>query len=160
MVPAHERISRYLIFSFFPENLPPSFFKRTNAKNSATRFRKKLFCVDGKSPAILTNAFINAKQNADIMINKIPLYRFFFSSIAAPLLLLFPFLLLLRFFYELSEVYFSTKFPNLHPAHGCPHLSYLLFFNKATWIFLIVTLLAMPPFGKIRGIEVLSNVML
>lgn len=43
---------------------------------------------------------------------------------------------------------------------GCPHLSYLLFFNKATWIFLIVTLLAMPPFGKIRGIEVLSNVML
>ena len=38
--------------------------------------------------------------------------------------------------------------------------SYLLFFNKATWIFLIVTLLAMPPFGKIRGIEVLSNVML
>ena len=35
-----------------------------------------------------------------------------------------------------------------------------LIFNKATWIFLIVTLLAMPPFGKIRGIEVLSNVML
>ena len=43
-----------------------------NAIISAIKFLKKLFCIDGKSPAILTNIFINAKQNADEIIHIIP----------------------------------------------------------------------------------------
>ena len=53
---------------------------------------------------------------------------------------------------------------NLHASvkdvYKRQHLSYLLFFDKATWILLIVTLLAMPPFGKIKRTKEPSNVML
>ena len=50
-----------------------------NAKKNAIRLRKKLFCTDGRSPAIRTNMFINAKKNAEHMMRRIPLY-FLFSN--------------------------------------------------------------------------------
>ena len=37
-------------------------------------FLKKLFCIDGKSPARRTKLFITVKQNADAMMRIIPLY--------------------------------------------------------------------------------------
>ena len=53
-----------------------SFFliRIARAKKAATKFLKKHFCNEGKSPESLTNAFINAKQNADNIIKIIPLY--------------------------------------------------------------------------------------
>ena len=44
------------------------------AKIAATKFRKKLFCIEGRSPDIRTNIFMSAKQNADMIMYKIPLY--------------------------------------------------------------------------------------
>jgi len=40
------------------------FFIARKAKKIATRFRKKLFSIAGKSPASFTNRFINANPNA------------------------------------------------------------------------------------------------
>jgi len=45
-----------------------------SATKNATRFRKKLFCMDGTSPASLTQAPINANENADNIIKQIPLF--------------------------------------------------------------------------------------
>ena len=42
------------------------------ANTAATRFRKKLFSTDGRSPARRTLTFIQAKKNADRMIIIIP----------------------------------------------------------------------------------------
>ena len=42
------------------------------AKIRATKFLKKLFCIDGKSPASRTKVFIIAKQNADIIMHIMP----------------------------------------------------------------------------------------
>ena len=47
-------------------------FKMRNAKIAATKLRKKLFCIDGRSPASRTKAFIQAKQKAERRIQKIP----------------------------------------------------------------------------------------
>ena len=44
---------------------------------AAIKFLKKLFCMEGRSPANLTNAFIQAKQNAEMVIKIIPLVLLF-----------------------------------------------------------------------------------
>ena len=49
-----------------------------SAKKNAIRLRKKLFCTDGRSPAIRTNMFISAKKNAEHMIYMIPIYFLLF----------------------------------------------------------------------------------
>ena len=64
-------------FSRLQRNGMLSFNKITHAKIAATKFRKKLFCIDGRSPAIRTNRFMSAKQNADTTMYKIPLYFLF-----------------------------------------------------------------------------------
>jgi hypothetical protein len=43
--------------------------KTMSAKKNATKLRKKLFWMEGRSPDILTNIFIRAKKNAEQMIN-------------------------------------------------------------------------------------------
>jgi hypothetical protein len=39
--------------------------KTTKAKKNATKLRKKLFWIEGRSPDSLTNIFIKAKKNAE-----------------------------------------------------------------------------------------------
>jgi hypothetical protein len=43
------------------------------AINIATAFLKKTFCITGTSPASLINNVINEKQNAEAMIQIIPI---------------------------------------------------------------------------------------
>ena len=50
-----------------------------SAMKKATRFLKKLFCTEGRSPDNLTKAFINANDNADNVIKNIPLYLEFIN---------------------------------------------------------------------------------
>lgn len=52
------------------------FSSMQNAKINATRFLKKLFCIEGKSPDSRTNAFINVKQNADASMQSMPFVLF------------------------------------------------------------------------------------
>lgn len=47
----------------------------------ATKFLKKLFSIDGKSPDRRTNMFIVAKQKADVNMQRIPLYFVFMMVI-------------------------------------------------------------------------------
>ena len=42
------------------------------AAMAAIALRKKLFSIDGRSPAALTNIFIRAKQNAEAMMQRTP----------------------------------------------------------------------------------------
>lgn len=75
-VARNNRLSR---FSFLHPKEIPFFLIIMNAKKNAIRLRKKLFCTDGKSPAIRTNMFIKAKKNAEHMMQIIPKYFLFFS---------------------------------------------------------------------------------
>ena len=79
MVPNPAR--RIINFKFPFSILNPSllFTIIRKAIKKATRFRKKLFCTEGRSPESRTNTFINVKHNADNMINKIPLYLEFMA---------------------------------------------------------------------------------
>jgi hypothetical protein len=55
---------------FLSKEKPPFALRRTiKAKKDATKLRKKLFWIEGRSPDILTNIFIRAKKNAEQMIN-------------------------------------------------------------------------------------------
>lgn len=56
-------------------HLKPTFSRHstTAATATATKLRKKVFCVNGRSPARRMNAAIIAKPNADIMIKPIAL---------------------------------------------------------------------------------------
>ena len=47
-------------------------YKITAAKISATKLRKKLFCMEGRSPESRTNKFIKAKKKDDAVMHKIP----------------------------------------------------------------------------------------
>lgn len=47
-------------------------YKITAAKISATKLRKKLFCMEGRSPESRTNRFIKAKKKDDAVMHKIP----------------------------------------------------------------------------------------
>lgn len=47
-------------------------YKITAAKSSATKLRKKLFCIEGRSPESRTNKFIKAKKKDDAVMHKIP----------------------------------------------------------------------------------------
>ena len=42
------------------------------ANNNAIRLRKKLFCIEGKSPERRTKVFIRAKKNAAVSIQRMP----------------------------------------------------------------------------------------
>ena len=50
-----------------------------SAIKKATRFLKKLFCTEGRSPDNLTKAFMNANDNADNVMKNIPLYLEFIN---------------------------------------------------------------------------------
>lgn len=61
--------------SLFGRKQPCSRRSIASANNSATRFRKKLFWINGRSPESRTKAFIHAKQNADKMMQIMPFCR-------------------------------------------------------------------------------------
>jgi hypothetical protein len=44
------------------------------AMSRAIKLRKKLFCMVGISPAMRIKTFMPAKQRAEVMISKMPLY--------------------------------------------------------------------------------------
>ena len=73
IVPKIERANRIGRFFLWKENFSSERSSITKAKINATRLRKKLFCMDGRSPDSLTNRFIKAKKKADIRMNKMPL---------------------------------------------------------------------------------------
>lgn len=70
-----------------------------NLKN-ATRFLKKLFCTEGRSPDNLTKAFMNANDNADNVIKNIPLYLEFINL----------HFLMIYCFYTLCHLSYHEKF--------------------------------------------------
>ncbi len=51
----------------------PLRIRRTAAKMTATKLRKKLFWIDGRSPESLTNRLMSEKKAADAMMRRIPL---------------------------------------------------------------------------------------
>ena len=65
MVPKPARTSSSGRFPFFQIKSPRSRSSTRIANTSATALRKKLFCMDGKSPANRTKTFMSAKQNAE-----------------------------------------------------------------------------------------------
>ena len=75
-----DRIRKYGRFSLRIRNGSPARKSKTTADSAATRLRKKLFCIDGRSPAKCTNILINAKQNADSTRQAIPRYSCFRMS--------------------------------------------------------------------------------
>lgn len=64
---------RRCCFFFCGRNEPFCLISIAAANMKATRFLKKLFCTDGRSPASLTNAPIKAKQKAELIMHSTPL---------------------------------------------------------------------------------------
>ena len=65
-------VSAMLLF-FCGRNEPFCLISIAAANMKATRFLKKLFCTDGRSPASLTKAPIKAKQKAELIMHSTPL---------------------------------------------------------------------------------------
>ena len=64
MVPKKERKNMYFPASPGTEKGILFFFIAPKEKKTATRLRKKLFSIAGKSPASFTNRFMNANPKA------------------------------------------------------------------------------------------------
>ena len=68
MVPKAERASIAIQFSRFTRNDVPIFAMVTAATMAAIKFRKKLFCIKGRSPDSFTSMFMLAKPKEEIKI--------------------------------------------------------------------------------------------
>ena len=71
-MPANARQNRCSFALGVKDTFGRSRYKITAAKINATKFRKKLFCMEGRSPESRTNRFIKAKKKDDAVIHKIP----------------------------------------------------------------------------------------
>ena len=74
MVPQRERSSKN--FLDVPSSLISgfSFHKIERANSIATKLRKKLFWMEGRSPLIRTNIFISAKEKEESRMQQTPLF--------------------------------------------------------------------------------------
>ena len=64
-------------FSFLQEKPALLLYNKINAIIAATRFLKKLFSIDGRSPDSFTHKFIIEKPNAEIKIHTMALFFVF-----------------------------------------------------------------------------------
>ena len=60
------------MLELFPENQIFFLSIKASAKKKATKFRKKLFWIEGRSPDSLTHRFINAKKKAEASMHRMP----------------------------------------------------------------------------------------
>ena len=70
MVPSTARKINAGRFSFLQEKPALLLYNKINAIVAATRFLKKLFSIDGRSPDSFTHKFIIEKPNAEIKIHE------------------------------------------------------------------------------------------
>lgn len=71
-MPKKARQNRWRFAFGVKVTLGRSRYKITAAKIKATKLRKKLFCMEGRSPESRTNRFIKAKKKDDAVMHKIP----------------------------------------------------------------------------------------
>ena len=77
MVPSAARKINAGRFSFLQEKPALLLYNKINAIIAATRFLKKLFSIDGRSPDSFTHKFIIEKPNAEIKIHTMALFFVF-----------------------------------------------------------------------------------
>ena len=74
MVPQRERRNRNFLEVLSSLISGRSFIRMDNANSIATKLRKKLFWMEGRSPDIRTNIFISAKEKEESKIQQTPLF--------------------------------------------------------------------------------------